>query len=241
MKNWTLIILTLICSCTNTDHKDLSNQTDTELPITSQLTLVDSLHWTKINEHFEYAFTEIITPTEGRRLLEIESIGSIDNKEKFAYHDSIKKDTTNEVNPFNIQEVDQLISENFDRVIYLKISSDYYVNQRKDILEFVMVNPKSGINKNELLHLSTTLDNLTFVENVDIIKQDNSLFLNENDSSVIIQLKVTEENRNIDSLISKTSLLKTYKQIDNAFYNDLLEKIRGQHFILKITTRQQGL
>ena len=246
-----ILTILLTWSCSNNDNSNLTADTNTIPDTTTTPTFVDTLDWTIIDEHFEYAFADNQSALAASLPIQMEGVGILNSEGQFSQGDSFSQYGITEEQLFGVKSVDDVIRKNSGKSIYFKIKTDFIISQRKDLLENIFVSPVDELNQGGFDKLLTDLNDLEYVEQAEITKQENTIKLSANDkdsivfvqlkdSIVFVQLKVTQENRNPDSLTSKSNQLKIDKRIGSAFYNDLLEQMKRQYLIIKITHHNKG-
>ena len=136
---------------------------------------------------------------------------------------------------FDVKSVEDLVKNNRDKAIIIKINFDFYINQRKDLLEDVFVIPIASLNQEDFSQLIQDLNALEYVTKSTVLNIVDPLNLSgKNDSVVTIRLSVSHPYRIVDSLNSKRNELILDSRIDMAYYNDLLKNMKGQSLIIKL-------
>lgn len=238
-----ILTIILIWSCSNNNNSNLEADKNTISDTTTTSKIVDSLDWIRIDEYFEYAFTNDNATLNDSLAIKIESVGILNSQGSFIQDDTFAQYVLTEEQLFGVKTIEDIIQRNKEKSIYFKIKTDFIISNRKDLLENIIVNPKYELNEEDISKLLMDLKNLDYIEQAYIIKQETSIKLTENvqDSVLFIQLRVNQQNRNIDSLTSKSiKLKKTDSRIEGAFYIDILEQTRGQYLVIKIMRPKQS-
>ncbi len=229
-----ILPILFIWSCANTGDSKLSTNTDITADTIKTSLFLENLHWTRVEEYLEYALLDSQPPFHNSLPIQVEILGFINHEGQFLPNDTASHYTVSEGPLFGWKEVDDLIENIPGNEVYIKLKTDYIANQRRDLLKTIFILPEDGLTQVEFDQFISDLDDLDYIEQTEVTKQINSFMVefSERDSNVIVQLRVTLENRNVDSLKSKIIHLTKDKRVGYAFYNDLIEQTRGQHLLM---------